>query len=51
MELKDYLIKTLNFRYVVDTKWNTIYKNNEYTLIYNKLQKTIKIKNNEKRKI
>ncbi len=33
-------------RYKCSTKWNDVYKCNDYTLIYNRVTNDIKIKNN-----
>ena len=42
--MKHELIETYHMTFVSETKWNEVYENDEYVLIWNRLTKIIKLK-------
>lgn len=44
IDMKDKLIEIFNFKFISKTKWNEVWENDYFTMIYNPISKLIKIK-------
>ena len=44
IDMKDKLIELFNFKFISKTKWNEVWENDYFTMIYNSMTKLIKIK-------
>lgn len=44
--MKEKLIEIFKLKYVAETKWNLVYQNDDYILVYNKITRDCKLKYN-----